>query len=197
MATNSKNKVPEFSIEQEQNEFAASTEREKIKGSKNLNVPPLRFPEFTDEWTKSTIGDCFELYSGSTPSRLDKKNFSGEINWITSGELKEHYIGETKEHISEEVVKENNLKLIPVGTFVIAIYGLEAEGVRGTGSITMQKSTISQACMAFTPTSMITNEFLYSWYKKHGNAIGIKYAQGTKQQNLCYEIIEKFKIQYP
>ncbi len=197
MATNSKNKVPEFSIEQEQNEFAASTEREKIKGSKNLNVPPLRFPEFTDEWTKSTIGDCFELYSGNTPSRLDKKNFSGEINWITSGELKEHYIGETKEHISEEVVKENNLKLIPVGTFVIAIYGLEAEGVRGTGSITMQKSTISQACMAFTPTSMITNEFLYSWYKKHGNAIGIKYAQGTKQQNLCYEIIEKFKIQYP
>ncbi len=197
MAINSKNKVPEFSIEQEQNEFAASTEREKIKGSKNLNVPPLRFPEFTDEWTKSTIGDCFELYSGNTPSRLDKKNFSGEINWITSGELKEHYIGETKEHISEEVVKENNLKLIPVGTFVIAIYGLEAEGVRGTGSITMQKSTISQACMAFTPTSMITNEFLYSWYKKHGNAIGIKYAQGTKQQNLCYEIIEKFKIQYP
>ena len=160
-------------------------------------MPPLRFPEFTDEWTKSTIGDCFELYSGNTPSRLDKKNFSGEINWITSGELKEHYIGETKEHISEEVVKENNLKLIPVGTFVIAIYGLEAEGVRGTGSITMQKSTISQACMAFTPTSMITNEFLYSWYKKHGNAIGIKYAQGTKQQNLCYEIIEKFKIQYP
>ena len=42
MAINSKNKVPEFSIEQEQNEFAASTEREKIKGSKNLNVPPLR-----------------------------------------------------------------------------------------------------------------------------------------------------------
>ncbi len=39
MAINSKNKVPEFSIEQEQNEFAASTEREKIKGSKTSMCP--------------------------------------------------------------------------------------------------------------------------------------------------------------
>lgn len=149
------------------------------------------------EWKVSTIGDCFELYSGNTPSRLDKENFIGDVNWITSGELKEHYIGDTKEHISEDVAKENNLKLVPIGTFVIAIYGLEAEGVRGTGSITTQKSTISQACMAFTPKGEVTNEFLYSWYKKHGNVIGTKYAQGTKQQNLSYDIIEKFKIHFP
>ena len=38
---------------------------------------------------------------------------------------------------------------------------------------------------------------MYSWYKKHGNVIGIRYAQGTKQQNLSYDIIEKFKIAYP
>ena len=161
------------------------------------NAPDLRFPEFRGEWKVSTIGDCFELYSGNTPSRLDKENFIGDVNWITSGELKEHYIGDTKEHISEDVAKENNLKLVPVGTFVIAIYGLEAEGIRGTGSITTKKSTISQACMAFTPKGEITNEFLYSWYKKHGNVIGTKYAQGTKQQNLSYDIIEKFKIHFP
>ena len=157
----------------------------------------MRFPEFTGEWKVSTIGDSFELYSGNTPSRMDKENFIGDVNWITSGELKEHYIGDTKEHISEDVAKENNLKLVPVGTFVIAIYGLEAEGVRGTGSITTKKSTISQACKAFTPKGEITNEFLYSWYKKHGDVIGTRYAQGTKQQNLSYDIIEKFKIHFP
>jgi type I restriction enzyme S subunit len=86
---------------------------------------------------------------------------------------------------------------LPEGTFVIAIYGLEAEGVRSTGSIITKQSTISQACMAFTPKGNISNEFLYSWYKKHGNVIGIRYAQGTKQQNLSYDIIEKFKIRYP
>ncbi|MBF1610395.1 MAG: restriction endonuclease subunit S, partial [Prevotella sp.] len=155
----------------------------------------MRFPEFEGEWEESTIGKQFELYSGNTPTRINKELFNGTINWISSGELKEHYIYSTKERISQEAA--NNLKLLSVGTFVIAIYGLEAEGVRGTGSITQEPSTISQACMAFTPKGEITNEFLYSWYKKHGNVIGVKYAQGTKQQNLSYDILEKFKISYP
>ena len=126
---------------------------------------------------------------------MNKEHFNGAINWISSGELKEHYIADTKEKISDEAAK--TLKMLPIGTFVIAIYGLEADGVRGTGSITKSESTISQACMAFTSKGKVQNEFLYSWYKKHGNVIGIRYAQGTKQQNLSYDIIEKFKIAYP
>ena len=160
-----------------------------------LNVPNLRFPEFEGEWEESTIGEMFDLYSGNTPSRLNKEHFKGTVNWISSGELKEHYIYSSKEQISEEAAK--SLKLLPVGTFVIAIYGLEAEGVRGTGSITQEPSTISQACMSFIQKGEIENEFLYSWYKKHGNVIGIRYAQGTKQQNLSYDILEKFRIAYP
>ena len=162
---------------------------------KKLNVPNIRFPEFSGEWEESTIGEMFDLYSGNTPSRLNKEHFKGTVNWISSGELKEHYIYSSKEQISEEAAK--SLKLLPVGTFVIAIYGLEAEGVRGTGSITQEPSTISQACMSFIPKGVIENEFLYSWYKKHGNVIGIRYAQGTKQQNLSYDILEGFKIAYP
>lgn len=162
---------------------------------KKLNVPNLRFKEFQGEWKESTIGEMFDLYSGNTPSRLNKEHFKGTVNWISSGELKEHYIYSSKEQISEEAAK--SLKLLPVGTFVIAIYGLEAEGVRGTGSIIQEPSTISQACMSFIPKGVIENEFLYSWYKKHGNVIGIRYAQGTKQQNLSYDILEKFMIVYP
>ncbi|MQM73889.1 restriction endonuclease subunit S [Segatella copri] len=167
------------------------------KEQNKLNVPHLRFPKFYGEWCVSTIGEQFDLYSGNTPSRLNKEHFDGNVNWITSGELKEHYISDTKEKISEDAATANNLKLLHPGTFVIAIYGLEADGVRGTGSITCKESTISQACMAFTQKGDVKNEFLYSWYKKHGNIIGIKYAQGTKQQNLSYDILEKFHIAYP
>ena len=167
-----------------------------IKNEHNkINVPNLRFPEFQGDWEESSIGEMFDLYSGNTPSRLNKEHFKGTINWISSGELKEHYIYSSKEQISEEAAK--SLKQLPVGTFVIAIYGLEAEGVRGTGSIIQEPSTISQACMSFIPKGVIENEFLYSWYKKHGNVIGIRYAQGTKQQNLSYDILEKFRIAYP
>ena len=167
------------------------------KEQNKLNVPHLRFPEFHGEWCVSTIGEQFDLYSGNTPSRLNKEHFEGNVNWITSGELKEHYISDTKEKISEDAATANNLKLLHPGTFVIAIYGLEADGVRGTGSITCKESTLSQACMAFTQKGDVKNEFLYSWYKKHGNIIGIKYAQGTKQQNLSYDILEKFHIAFP
>ena len=165
------------------------------KNTKVPNVPNLRFPEFEGGWMESTIGKQFELYSGNTPSRLNKDYFKGEINWISSGELKDHYIYSSKEKISQEA--SLNLKLLPAGTFVIAIYGLEAEGVRGTGSIIKEQSTISQACMAFSSIGEVENEFLYSWYKKHGNIIGLKYAQRTKQQNLSYDILERFKIAYP
>ena len=167
------------------------------KDQEHTNVPHLRFAEFSGEWETTSIGEQFELYSGNTPTRINKNQFNGSINWITSGELKGHYISDTKEKISEEAVRNNNLKILPLGTFVIAIYGLEADGVRSTCSITAKESTISQACMAFTSKKDIQNEFLYSWYKKHGNIIGIKYAQGTKQQNLSYDIIEKFNISYP
>lgn len=104
-----------------------STEREEqvTKAQPNGNVPALRFPEFCGEWNTSSIGEQFELYSGNTPSRIDKKQFEGTVNWITSGELKEHYIADTKEKISDEAVKSNNLKLLPVGTFVIEYMDLK------------------------------------------------------------------------
>ena len=193
---NNEHKKVNFSSEREQSQACLnSAEHEKNQGRKVLNVPNLRFPEFQGEWKESTIGEMFDLYSGNTPSRFNKEHFKGAVNWISSGELKEHYIYSSKEQISEEAAK--SLKLLPVGTFVIAIYGLEAEGVRGTGSITQEPSTISQACMSFIQKGEIGNEFLYSWYKKHGNVIGIRYAQGTKQQNLSYDILEKFRIVYP
>ncbi|MCI7387997.1 MAG: restriction endonuclease subunit S [Bacteroides uniformis] len=54
---NKDKKVLKSSIEREQNEVACSAECEKIKGSKNLNVPHLRFPEFQEEWKKCKLED--------------------------------------------------------------------------------------------------------------------------------------------
>ena len=66
MADNKDKKVLKSSIEREQSQTCLnSAEREKIKGSTNLNVPHLRFPEFRGEWEKHTIGElCEEFKSG-------------------------------------------------------------------------------------------------------------------------------------
>ena len=69
MAIDNKDKIVlKSSIEREQNELACSAEREKIKGSKNLNVPPLRFPEFNGEWEKCKISDLLDFYSTNSLS---------------------------------------------------------------------------------------------------------------------------------
>ena len=69
MADNKENRIPKSSIEREQSQTCLnSTEREKIKGSTNLNVPHLRFPEFSGEWEKHTIGElAIKVGSGVTP----------------------------------------------------------------------------------------------------------------------------------
>ena len=46
------------SSEREQNQLAGSAEHEKIKGSQNLNMPNLRFPEFSGEWETKRLDEC-------------------------------------------------------------------------------------------------------------------------------------------
>ncbi|AUO15658.1 restriction endonuclease subunit S [Clostridium taeniosporum] len=160
-------------------------------------TPKLRFPEFSGVWEEKKLGNEFQLSSGSTPSKANKEYFNGDNYWVTSGELKKKYIKSTIDKISDNAIKECNLKKYPSGTFVIAIYGLEASGTRGSCSILKSDATISQACMAFKPKGKVSNEFLYYWYIKHGEKIGIKYAQGTKQQNLNSDLVGDIKITIP
>ena len=63
--SNKDKKVFKSSIEREQSQTCLnSAEREKIKGSTNLNVPHLRFPEFSGEWEKCKLGDIAPLQRG-------------------------------------------------------------------------------------------------------------------------------------
>lgn len=160
-------------------------------------TPKLRFKEFSGEWETTKIGSVFDLSSGSTPSKSNKSYYNGDNCWVTSGELKSKYINTTLDKITKKALDETNLSIYPPGTFVIAIYGLEASGTRGSCSILQVHSTISQACMAFTSKGNISNEFLYYWYNKYGEEIGIKYAQGTKQQNLSSDLVGNIKITAP
>ena len=143
------------------------------------------------------ILDYFSLSSGSTPSSTNKSFYSGSIRWVSSGELKLKYLCETNQHISAEAVSSCNLREYPANTLLIAMYGLEAAGVRGTASILNVPATISQACMAIQQTGEIDIEYLYYWYIYNGQWIGIRIAQGTKQQNLSTETLGNLKIYAP
>ena len=143
------------------------------------------------------IKDYFHLSSGSTPSSTNRAFYSGNIRWVSSGELKPKYLCETSQHISSEAVSSCNLREYPANTLLIAMYGLEAAGVRGTASILSVPATISQACMAIQQTGEIDIEYLYYWYIYNGQWIGIRIAQGTKQQNLSTDTLGSLRIYAP
>ncbi len=163
-----------------------------------MNAPKLRFKSFEDEWFQHKIGDFFEhLATGSTPSRINSDYFKGDIPWISSGELKSHYVSSTKEYITEKAVKETNLKIYPPGTMFIAITGLEAKGTRSSAAINTVPMTTNQSCLAFPLNDSLNLDFLYYWYKKNGEEIGITYTQGTKQQSLTPGLVKNLDIFVP
>ena len=162
------------------------------------NLPKLRFREFSDDLLEKQIGDIYtDLKTGSTPSRLVKDYFVGENLWITSGELNYSYINNTIEKVSDKAIKDTNLRLYPIGTFFIAITGLEAPGTRGKCAINALPATTNQSCLAFYEKDELDTKFLYYWYNKYGIPLYYRYAQGTKQQSFNNKIVEKFKISLP
>lgn len=138
------------------------------------------------------------LYNGQTPSRFNKDNWNGSINWLSSGELNRSIVVKTVEKISSKGKSVANLKVIPKGTVVIAITGLEAAGTRGNCAKLGIDTTLNQSCMAIFPKrEILDSDYLFHWYKKIGESYGIRYTQGTKQQSYNAEIIKILPITLP
>ena len=162
----------------------------------NKKAPNLRFKGFTNDWEQRKLGEVtLEMYNGQTPSRNNSKFWNDNIFWLTSGELNHGTIKNTIEKISKLGQKDKNLRLVKKGTFVIAITGLEAAGIRGNCAILGIDTTLNQSVMAIYPDpKKVTNEFLFNWYEKVGQHYGIIYTQGTKQQSYNSNILNILPI---
>ena len=55
------------------------------KQNKRPNVPPLRFPEFTEPWERTKLGNHITIYSGSSPNLIIDEN--GEIPYYKVEQL--------------------------------------------------------------------------------------------------------------
>lgn len=151
------------------------------------------------DWIESKFEDVFTGFSsGQTPYRAISRYYEGDIPWITSGELNYNKINDTNEKITEEAVRKTNLKIIPKGTFLFAITGLEAEGTRGSCAVTDIEATTNQSCMALFPKpGLVSTDYLFQFYVKYGNWLAFNFCQGTKQQSYTGGIAKKLPIILP
>ena len=100
-----------------------SAEREKIKGSTNLNVPHLRFPEFSGEWEKCSIQDYGEVVTGNTPPTSHAEYYkNGSCLWASPADLGiNKNITETKTKLSFSGFKKT--RNIPKGSILVTCIG--------------------------------------------------------------------------
>ena len=161
-------------------------------------IPRLRIDGYSEDWIEVKIGDLYSnLRTGNTPSRRVKDFFGGHIPWVTSGELNRGKISDTAEKITQEAATSANLKLYPIGTFFMAITGLEAPGTRGKCGIIQIPATTNQSCLAFEESDKVSNRFLFHWYLHNSERLYQKFAQGTKQESYNNKIVASFRIFIP
>ena len=161
--------------------------------------PTIRFRGFDDEWEQRKLGDVLDdMYNGKTPSRNKSEYWNGNIKWLSSGELNRGTVYDSIEMITEDGQKSANLRIVPKGTFIMAITGLEAAGTRGNCALLGFDTTLNQSCMALFPKKdLLTSDFLFQWYRKVGEEYGLNYTQGTKQQSYNAELIKILPISLP
>lgn len=66
------------------------------------------------------LGIVCDVKIGGTPSRDNMSYFGGDNLWVSIAEMKGQVIIDTKEHITDEGVKNSNVKLIPKGTTLLS-----------------------------------------------------------------------------
>jgi type I restriction enzyme S subunit len=134
---------------------------------------------------------CTHVESGGTPKRSVPEYWSGNVPWLTSGEVRNPVVFETKEMISELGVSESSAKLWPAGTTVVAMYGATA----GEICLLAQPATANQACCGLLPKAGF-RAFLFFASRREREALASK-STGSAQQNLNKGLVENHRVVVP
>ena len=159
-----------------------------------VNKPKIRLNEFENIWTKSRLGELYEVYSGNTPSRSDSRNYqNGEIPWIKTTDLNNSLICSNEEKIS--VYGVTKLKLLPANTVLIAMYG--GFNQIGRTGLLAYPATINQALAALMPVNEINPNFLLNFLNFKKESWRNVAASSRKDPNITKNDVEKFIISFP
>jgi len=158
------------------------------------NVPTLRFPEFSGEWSKKRFHQIAQVTSGGTPTRSRKDYWGGSIPWVTTSEIKENIIETASQTISELGLQNSSAKLFQPGTILLAMYGQGQ--TRGRAAILGIEAATNQACAAITPNTEVNSKFLFQdLVGRYGKLRDL--ANDGGQKNLSGGLIKDLDFAFP
>ena len=133
---------------------------------------------------------AISISSGLTPSRVNSSYWAEkEVNWLKTEQLGEFEIYDTTEYISKKALNETSLKLYPINTISIAMYG---EGkTRGNVSILKKEMTTNQACCnIIIDKNKADYKYVYYFIKSHYKTL--RGLSSGVRKNLNVDIIKNF-----
>ena len=184
--------VPQIAAEGNAKDLLEEIKKEKakfIKEGKIKKEKPL--PEITEDeipfdipenWCWCRLGEIGDWKAGSTPSRSNPELYNGNIPWLKTGDLTDGDINEIPECISKKALESCSMRLNPIGSVLIAMYGATI----GKLGILKIEATTNQACCACVPYNGIYNKYLFYYLMSQKKDFTEK-AEGGAQPNISRE----------
>lgn len=171
-------------LEEIKKEKAKLVKEGKLKKEKTLpeiteDEIPFDIPE---NWCWCRLGEIGDWKAGSTPSRSNPELYNGNIPWLKTGDLTDGYINEIPEFISKKALESCSMRLNPIGSVLIAMYGATI----GKLGILNIEATTNQACCACVPYNGIDNKYLFYYLMSQKKSFTEK-AEGGAQPNISRE----------
>ncbi len=159
----------------------------KIKKQKPLEpISEDEIPfEIPDNWEWVRLGEIGTWGAGATPQKGEPKYYKGgTIPWLITGELNNGYVSKIEGKITEYALEHTSVKLNPVGSVLIAMYGATI----GKLGILSVAATTNQACCACYPYKGVFNRFLF-YFLMANKRMYLASAEGGAQPNISKEKI--------
>ena len=97
-----------------------------------------------------TLADVCDFYSGGTPSKRKPEYWNGTLPWFSPKDMKRPVLDDSIDHISDIVVEQTSLRLLPSDTVVIVVRGMILAHDVPVSIITVP-ATINQDMKALIP----------------------------------------------
>lgn len=178
---NAKNLLEQIKAEKAKLVIEGKLKKEKPLQEITEDEKPFVIPE---NWEWCRLIDIATWGAGATPAKSNPDYYGGNIPWLLTGDLNNSYIDSVDGRITELALKETSVKLNPVGSVLIAMYGATI----GKLGILNIEATTNQACCAGVPYNGMYNKFLFYFLMAHKPEF-IKRGEGGAQPNISREKI--------
>lgn len=119
--------------------------------------------EFKSKYPYCALEEIVDVLIGGTPSRSNAQYFKGNHLWVSISEMKDNIITDTKEKITDDAIRNSNVKLIPKGTTLLSFkLSIGKTAIAGSDLYT------NEAIAGLIPRSnQVSNEYLFSLFSSH------------------------------